>query len=406
MSRCSYFCRFLHGLELGADSGRMANPVLGGGLLLDVSAYPSVWTMPFLHRHPLNTDKKDPEILVTHQTIYPRSEHQLMTLRAILMTVKFFNFCHSPAGATLQREDSAEEEALGRSLSKLPARLGGLGLLSFKDVAPLAYRSACESADKLLGTLSLIPATEEHPPPTTQRSWCAELWDAQRDAILLGLNDTQRKRLTENASKLGRSWLSTIPLYQPLRLSDIDIASALHVRTLVGSSVPICRFCGASASLGHDELCRGRNPWSEWRHDTINRAIYQHLNYVNGAIIEIEPPTLSGQRRNDLRIRGTSSLPFTDYDLKVLSLGDNKARSTAVPHPPNSKLADFCFDRCVGWLDKVGKAVENRAPRVAGGVFKPLILSTGGLASHETADERKAWREAMPEGVLSPTEED
>ncbi|OXC82605.1 hypothetical protein C344_05150 [Cryptococcus neoformans AD1-7a] len=88
--------------NLDADSGRMANPVLGGGLLLDVSAYPSVWTMPFLHRHPLNTDKKDPEILVTHQTIYPRSEHQLMTLRAILMTVKFFNFCHSPAGATLR----------------------------------------------------------------------------------------------------------------------------------------------------------------------------------------------------------------------------------------------------------------------------------------------------------------
>ncbi|OWZ60675.1 hypothetical protein AYX15_07031 [Cryptococcus neoformans] len=106
------------------------------------------------------------------------------------------------------------------------------------------------------------------------------------------------------------------------------------------------------------------------------------------------------------RIRGTSSLPFTDYDLKVLSLGDNKARSTAVPHPPNSKFADFCFDRCVGWLDKVGKAVEKRAPRVAGGVFKPLILSTGGFTSHETADEHKAWREAMPEGVPSPTEED
>ncbi|OWZ35053.1 hypothetical protein C356_05200 [Cryptococcus neoformans c45] len=287
--------------NLDADSGCMANPALGGGSLLDVSAYPSLWAMLLLHRHPLNTDKKDPEILVTHQTIYPRSEHQLMTLRAILMTVKFFKFCHSPGW----RNPS----------------LGGLGLLSFKDVAPLAYRSACESADKLLGTLSLIPATEEPPPHTTQRSWCAELWDAQRDAILLGLNDTQRKRLTENASKLGRSWLSTIPLYQPLRLSDIDIASALHGRPL-----------------------------------------------VNGAIIEIEPPALSGQRRNDLRIRGTSSLPFTDYDLKVLLLGDNKARSTAVPHPPNSKLADSA--------------------------------STGGLTSHETADELKAWREAMPEGVF------
>ncbi|UOH82395.1 hypothetical protein LQV05_005096 [Cryptococcus neoformans] len=194
---------------------------------------------------------------------------------------------------------------------------------------------------------------------------------------------TQRKRLTENASKLGRSWLSTIPLFQPLRLSDIDIASALYDRTLAMTN-----------------YARGRNPWSQRRHDTINRAIYQHLNQVNGAIIEIEPPTISGQRRNDLRIRGTSSLPCTDYDLKVLSLGDNDARSTAVPHPPNSKLADFYFDRCVGWLDKVGKAVERRAPRFAGGVFKPLILSTGGLTSHGTADELKAWREAMPEGVF------
>ncbi|OXG12880.1 hypothetical protein C361_06068 [Cryptococcus neoformans Tu259-1] len=215
----------------------------------------------------------------------------------------------------------------------------------------LAYRSACESADILLGTLSLIPATEEPPPPTTQRSRCAELWDAQRDTILLGLNDTQRKRLTENASKLGRSWLSTIPLFQPLRLSDVNIASALHDRTLVGSSVPICRFCGASALLDHDELCRGRNPWSQYRHDAINRPIFKHLKQINGATVEVEPPTLSGQRRNDLRVRGTSSLAFTDYDLKMLFLRDRDGRSTVGPTPAKYKLADFCWDRCVGWLD-------------------------------------------------------
>lgn len=80
-----------------------------------------------------------------------------------------------------------------------------------------------------------------------------------------------------------------------------------------------------------------------------------------------------------LRVRGTSSLAFTDYDLKVLSLGDGDARSTVGPTPANYKLADFCWDKCGGWLDKVGKTVEKRAPRVAGGTFKPLILSTGGL---------------------------
>lgn len=42
-------------------------------------------------------------------------------------------------------------------------------------------------------------------------------------------------------------------------------------------------------------------------------------------MVEIEPPTLTGPRRNDLRVRETSSLTVTDYDLKkVYSLGDQE----------------------------------------------------------------------------------
>ncbi|WVO22865.1 uncharacterized protein IAS62_004208 [Cryptococcus decagattii] len=59
-------------LDASPDSSRMVNPALGGGSLLDMSAYPSVWAMLLVHRHPLNTDK-DPKVLFTHQTIYPRS---------------------------------------------------------------------------------------------------------------------------------------------------------------------------------------------------------------------------------------------------------------------------------------------------------------------------------------------
>lgn len=64
------------------------------------------------------------------------------------------------------------------------------------------------------------------------------------------LNDIQRKRLTENSSKLGRSCLSIIPFNQPLRLSNTDVASALHDRSLAGSSIPTCSFCGLSLRLG------------------------------------------------------------------------------------------------------------------------------------------------------------
>ena len=303
-----------------------------------------------------------------------------------------------------QREDTVEEEALGRSLTKLPARLGGLGLLSFKDVAPLAYRSAAEASDTLLDNLGLLSSPEEPPTPIPQRTRCAELWESQQEAILRNLGDTERKRLTENASRLGRSWLSVIPYLQPLRLSNVEIASGLHDRTLVGSSIPVCRFCGSDSPLGHDELCRARNPWTQRRHNAINRVIYQHLKQIQGATVEIEPHTLSGQRRNDLRVRGSSALAFTDYDLKVYSLGDRDARSTVTPSTPNSKLADFCLDRCVNWLDKVGQVVSKNAPKVTGGVFKPIILSTGGLMSRSTADEWKDWREAMPVGGFEKME--
>ncbi|AAW44842.1 hypothetical protein CNG04710 [Cryptococcus deneoformans JEC21] len=303
-----------------------------------------------------------------------------------------------------QREDTVEEEALGRSLTKLPARLGGLGLLSFKDVAPLAYRSAAEASDTLLDNLGLLSSPEEPPTPVPQRTRCAELWESQQEAILRNLGDTERKRLTENASRLGRSWLSVIPYLQPLRLSNVEIASGLHDRTLVGSSIPVCRFCGSDSPLGHDELCRARNPWTQRRHNAINRVIYQHLKQIQGATVEIEPHTLSGQRRNDLRVRGSSALAFTDYDLKVYSLGDRDARSTVTPCAPNGKLADFCLDRCVNWLDKVGQVVSKNAPKVTGGVFKPIILSTGGLMSRSTADEWKDWRDAMPVGGFEKME--
>ncbi|UOH81183.1 hypothetical protein LQV05_003849 [Cryptococcus neoformans] len=122
------------------------------------------------------------------------------------------------------------------------------------------------------------------------------------------------------------------PYLQPLRLSNVEIASGLHDRTLVGSSIPVCRFCGSDSPLGHDELCRARNPWTQRRHNAINRVIFQHLKQIQGATVEIEPHTLSGQRRNDLRVRGSSALAFADYDLKVYSSATetHEARSPPV----------------------------------------------------------------------------
>ncbi|KAL7422046.1 hypothetical protein Q5752_003819 [Cryptotrichosporon argae] len=54
------------------DSNRMVDPALGGGSLLDMGPYPSVWAMLVLHQHPANTDRA-PRVVASHQTLYARS---------------------------------------------------------------------------------------------------------------------------------------------------------------------------------------------------------------------------------------------------------------------------------------------------------------------------------------------
>ena len=75
---------------------------------------------------------------------------------------------------------------------------------------------------------------------------------------MANLGDAKRKVMVESASIVGRKWLSIIPYYQPLRLTDFEIASALHRRTIADPSRLAFRLCGNSADFGHDEVCNWR----------------------------------------------------------------------------------------------------------------------------------------------------
>lgn len=194
-----------------------------------------------------------------------------------------------------------------KKLSHLPARLGGLGLLSFSDVAPPAYKTAVAQSDKHLANVFNLDTSDDASIPT-QCELCATLWDLQQATIFDVLNDPQRKILIENASQMGKRCLNVIPYFQPLRLSNQEVAMGLHDRTLVGSSIPICAFCDSNSPLGHDELCRTRNSWAQRCHDSINRIIHRGLQSIQRAIVFIEPRTVEGQRRNDLRVRGRCGL--------------------------------------------------------------------------------------------------
>lgn len=173
------------------------------------------------------------------------------------------------------------------------------------------------------------------------------MWELQQTTILEGLNDPARKRLIENASKIGKRWLNVILYFQPLRLSNQEVATGLHDRTLVESSIAICSFCGSDSPLGHDELCRSRNSWAQRPHDSINRIIHRGLQSIEGAVVSLDPRTLEGQRRNDLRVRGRCGLHATDYDLKVYCLNDRDARSTLSAKLPTTPIATHILNRCL-----------------------------------------------------------
>ncbi|UOH84766.1 hypothetical protein LQV05_001579 [Cryptococcus neoformans] len=63
----------------------------------------------------------------------------------------------------------------------------------------------------------------------------------------------------------------------------------------------------------------------------------------------------------------------------------------SLSHP----LTNHVLNRCLSWLDKVSENATRKAPATHSGLFKAVVLSTGGLVSRETADEMRRWRKEM-----------
>ncbi|ODO07458.1 hypothetical protein L198_01037 [Cryptococcus wingfieldii CBS 7118] len=288
-----------------------------------------------------------------------------------------------------------------RPLSSLPARFGGLGLLPFNKIAPLAYKSAQEASDSFLAKIDLIHLLDPPPTPTPQRVRCAKLWSEQLSSFMEAATQPERKHLVENASKLGRSWLRQIPYFELLRLSNHEVAAGLHYRLLTPASSPVCSACANESDLGHDEVCRLRETWSIRRHDSINRVFQSYLSRVAGAVVSLEPSTQEGRRRNDLRVRGGGgALRNADYDLKVYGLEDKHMYVVdGRGKPSGMEWLDWVQGRIVAWLSKRDEEVVKKAPRIYGGAFRPLVLSAGGLMSEATAVELRSWRKGMEKEV-------
>jgi len=292
-------------------------------------------------------------------------------------------------GRTSNRQGDRQE--LENTIMALPLRLGGMGLLSHRAVAPLASAASNEASDRQIDSfLSLLPldTAVPLPAPKTQHERCQEMWTKDQDTLMATLDDPERKIMAESASTLGRKWLNTIPFYPPLALNDFELATAVHYRTLSTSPLTTCTWCAKPNHLGHDEVCLARPRQTVARHDYLARIIHSTLKTIDPSA-EHEPHSFEGRRRNDIRLRG----PFRgniDFDIKVYTLMAVQATKTTTKPPDNTSLPQHIVQQATKYLDRVARHATQVRP-LTSGRFLPLVFSCGGLMSKETATEVEAW---------------
>jgi len=190
----------------------------------------------------------------------------------------------------------------------LPLRLGGMGILSHQEIAPLALSAANEASDRLINSflpLSSNMDTSQEAQPKSQHERCKQLWEDQQNDLLTTLDDPERKLMAESSSTLGRKWPDTIPYYHTLRLTDFEVSKAIHYRTISTSPLMTCPWCSKSNSLGHDEVCLARPRQTVARHDSVARILHSTMKTIDPTA-EHEPHSFEGRRRNDIRLRGSS----------------------------------------------------------------------------------------------------
>jgi len=117
--------------------------------------------------------------------------------------------------------------------------------------------------------------------------------------------------------------------------------------------------------------------------------------------IEVEPSTLEGRRRNDIRVHGSAATRRTtiDYDIKVVSLVSHHAHSTTTRLPTGTSTFEHAQSQANRYLESVGKAADIRRPWALS-EFRALVFSAGGLMEKETAAELDRWKPDLGEATF------
>ena len=197
-------------------------------------------------------------------------------------------------GYLISRDQLSPQELqpLQKDLIALPAREGGLGIPTQRELAWDTYKAAREASlpkiQEIRGPLgqedpisqaSRIPRTPEEGTPLTPKEVLVQATQArlQRVRDLLP-TEKQRARL-ENSAYLGRKWLSILPTAKNLILADQEVTEAARNRLLlpIRTSTTPCNSCGNMASIGHEDTCKGASRRWISRHNQITRALKNAL---------------------------------------------------------------------------------------------------------------------------------
>ena len=291
-------------------------------------------------------------------------------------------------------------DQLDAAVISLPIKMGGLGVLSYKTVAPHAYAAASEAADATLAPILTPGSLPDSTQLITQHQRCQEIFTGNKEALLGSLTPEQAKAVVEASSKLGRVWLTTIPFQPSLRLTDFEVAAALQLRTLAGEREAHCTNCGETNFFGHPEVCLQRKFRRVARHEGAKHIMGQALASTPGTRVRLEPLGHQTSRRNDIQVFSllgsqATGLANAEYDLTVVSLANKDARATKLPNQDTdpSRLANKYLDSVAD--HKVRHRPTSNLP------FHPIVFSLGGMMNGSTTKVFASWKRVMTRGTYN-----
>jgi hypothetical protein len=267
------------------------------------------------------------------------------------------------------------------ALIGLPVREGGLGIPLHAQLASGLYLAAQEASKALLNLIQpRFQTSFSDKLYTTPQEVLTESNTAQLVALLPGLSVEQKRARLENASYLGRQWLRVLPIQKQYQFTDSEAIEALRTRLLVPCrpiSFP-CTHCGATPTIGHEDVCRAAN--RQWinRHNQVIRAFTKTLASRTDLEVVVEPK-VSNSPTNDLRADFSVKLGTSRYYYDIQVVAINKASARLEAQETLTEAAN-------------AKRLKYQA---LGGFFHPLIFSAGGLMEKDTAQAYKGLQKLL-----------